>query len=127
MVLVVVLASLGRFDISHEAEHSFNQYIRFKSRDVCDDVIKAFNNKTIQANNEEHTIQIRFADTSEQKSLKQTTAAARQFRSAEYEYAVQARKNGWFGSGTEQYSPGGQENAGNNTDEFESYLGTNAK
>ena len=99
---------------------------RFKSRPDCEDVIIAFNNKTIQANGEDHTIQIRYADTQEQKGLKQTTAAARQFRSAEYEYAVQARRNGWFGGSTQQYSPESQENGGSSND-FENYLGTNAK
>lgn len=40
-------------------------------------------------NGEEHLIQIRFADTQDQKNLKQQTAAARQFRTAEYEFATQ--------------------------------------
>lgn len=50
-------------------------------------------------------VQIRYADTQEQKSLKQQTQAARQFRSAEYEWASQ------------NYRPG-------HPNEFEQYLGT---
>jgi hypothetical protein len=53
-------------------------------------VIKTFNNTTIKHNGEDLQMQIRYADTQEQKSLKQQTQAARQFRSAEYEYATQA-------------------------------------
>lgn len=50
--------------------------------------MKTFNNHTITSNGEELQIQIRYADTQEQKSLKQQTQAARQFRSAEYELAT---------------------------------------
>ena len=46
-------------------------------------------------NGEEHLIQIRYADTHEQKMLKQQTAAGRVFRAAEYEVGVaQARALG---------------------------------
>jgi len=92
-------------------------FARFQSRDDCEEVVRAFNNKTIEFNDEEHTIQIRYADTQEQKQLKQQTAAARQFRSAEYEYATQAHKSGWP-AGRQQY-PQADRN------EFENFLGTN--
>jgi hypothetical protein len=60
---------------------------RFESRDVCEEVMREFNNTPINKNNgEEHIIQIRYSDTHEQKMLKQQTAAARQFRAAEFEY-----------------------------------------
>lgn len=73
-------------------------FARFESRDVCDTIIKNFNNSAVsKAAGEEHIIQIRFADTAEQKMLKQRTAAARQFRTAEYEYGVQARNQGLLG------------------------------
>lgn len=86
----------------------------------CEEVIKSFNNKTITDNGEEHVIQIRYADTQEQKHLKHTTAAARQFRSAEYEYATQAHRQ-WLGSsGSQNGSQQGNRTAGN---EFETYLG----
>lgn len=63
-------------------------------------------------------IQIRYADTQEQKSLKQQTQAARQFRSAEYEYATQAWRQGrlpYAGSNTTD---------GQHSNEFDQYLGT---
>lgn len=59
----------------------------FESREVCEDIIRNFNNTTVsKPGGEEHTIQIRYSDTHEQKMLKQQTAAARQFRAAEFEY-----------------------------------------
>lgn len=49
--------------------------------------MKDFNNNPICKNGgEEHAIQIRYSDTHEQKMLKQQTAAARQFRAAEFEF-----------------------------------------
>lgn len=64
-------------------------------------------------------IQIRYADTQEQKSLKQQTQAARQFRSAEYEFATQAwRQNQLAFPGRTASSDAG------NSNEFEQYLGT---
>ncbi|KAI7293140.1 hypothetical protein KC315_g19377, partial [Hortaea werneckii] len=65
-------------------------------------------------------IQIRYADTQEQKSLKQQTQAARQFRSAEYEYATQAWRQGRLPhAGTAVHDS-------TNGNEFEQYLGTSA-
>lgn len=65
--------------------------LSFKNRDVCEAVIKTFNNKAVQkADGEEHCIQIRFADTPEQKALKAQTTAARQYRTAEYESQTQS-------------------------------------
>ncbi|KAH0266981.1 RNA-binding domain-containing protein, partial [Aureobasidium melanogenum] len=89
-------------------------FARFESRTVCEEVIKKFNNYKVNVAGEEYTIQIRFADTQEQKQLKQQTAAARQFRSAEYEYATQAHKAG--------YSSSRGSYASNN--EFETYMTT---
>lgn len=68
----------------------------FESRDVCDEIIKNFNNKSVSKNGgEEYLIQIRFSDTHEQKMLKQQTQAGRVFRAAEYEVGVaQARALG---------------------------------
>jgi hypothetical protein len=68
----------------------------FESRDICDQVIKEFNNTPVsKPGGEEHLIQIRFSDTHEQKMLKQQTAAGRVFRAAEYEVGVaQARALG---------------------------------
>jgi hypothetical protein len=68
----------------------------YETRDICDEVIKKFNNTPVsKPGGEEHLIQIRFSDTHEQKMLKQQTAAGRVFRAAEYEVGVaQARALG---------------------------------
>ena len=94
----------------------------FENRDACEDVIKTFNNRTIPTATEELQVQIRYADTQEQKSLKQQTQAARQFRSAEYEYATQAWRQGRLPyAGTTL-----NDNASAKGNEFEQYLGNNA-
>ncbi|OSS45011.1 hypothetical protein B5807_09365 [Epicoccum nigrum] len=71
-------------------------FARLESRDICEEVIKKFHNTPVsKPNGEEHLIQIRYADTHEQKMLKQQTAAGRVFRAAEYEVGVaQARALG---------------------------------
>src|SRR5215469_2884168 len=59
----------------------------FETHDVCEEVIKEFDGTPVcREGGEEHIIHIRFADTHDQKMLKQQTAAARQFRAAEFEY-----------------------------------------
>jgi len=92
---------------------------RFETRDVCEEVIKKFNNTPVsKPGGDEHLIQIRYSDTQEQKMLKQQTAAGRVFRAAEYEVGVaQARAQG----ATDRYltmSPT-EQNAAN---EFELFL-----
>jgi hypothetical protein len=82
----------------------------FETRDVCEEVIKTFNNTPVsKPGGEEHLIQIRYSDTHEQKMLKQQTAAGRIFRAAEYEEGVaQARASS---VGPDRYvamSPDGQ-------------------
>ena len=58
---------------------------------MCEGVIKNFNNKAIQkGDSEEYNVQIRYADTPEQKALKAQTTAARQYRTAEYESQTQS-------------------------------------
>lgn len=66
-------------------------WTRFESRDVCEEVIQQFNNFSVirDGDEDEYIIQIRYADTQEQKLLKQQTAAARQFRAAEFEFGCQ--------------------------------------
>ncbi|KAJ4351496.1 uncharacterized protein N0V89_006839 [Didymosphaeria variabile] len=68
-------------------------FARFETRDICEEVIKTFNNTPVaKPGGDEHLIQIRYSDTHEQKMLKQQTAAGRVFRAAEYEVGVaQAR------------------------------------
>jgi hypothetical protein len=98
-------------------------FCSFEGRDACEEVIKTFNNRTIPTATEELQVQIRYADTQEQKSLKQQTQAARQFRSAEYEYATQAWRQGrlpYAGTTLNDNAPAAKGN------EFEQYLGNNA-
>lgn len=117
------LASLGVLAMSPSAKSSQSLTRRhsFENRDACDEVIKTFNNTNIKSQGEDLQIQIRFADTQEQKSLKQQTQAARQFRSAEYEYATQAWRQGRlpYAGTTLNEQPG-------NSNEFEQYMGGNA-
>ena len=92
----------------------------FETRDICEEVIKTFNNTPVaKPGGEEHLIQIRYSDTHEQKMLKQQTAAGRVFRAAEYEVGVaQARA---LGTGPDRYlnmSPDSQGAA----NEFEIFL-----
>jgi hypothetical protein len=98
VAMVVVLASLGKFPLFLKACLSslLTLLPRFESRDVCDDIIKTFNNTVVKKpNGDDHIIQIRFSDTHEQKLLKQQTAAARQFRAQEFEFGCQeAIRNG---------------------------------
>lgn len=99
----------------------------FENRDACEEVIKTFNNHTIKTDAEELQVQIRYADTQEQKSLKQQTQAARQFRSAEYEYATQAWRQGRLPyAGTTLNDNASTNTASTNGNEFEQYLGTSA-
>ncbi|KAK5117391.1 hypothetical protein LTR62_006009 [Meristemomyces frigidus] len=93
-------------------------FARFDSRESCEEVIRTFNNHPIKCSDEDLQIQIRYADTQEQKSLKQQTQAARQFRSAEYEYATQAWRQGRlpYAGTTLHHTPTGNE--------FDQYLGT---
>lgn len=66
-------------------------------------------------------VQIRYADTQEQRSLKQRIRAARQFRSAEYCYVTQAwRQASSF--------PGGpkDDQSGTRSNDFEKYPGNDA-
>ena len=66
-------------------------FARFANHDVCEQVIRDYNNHSVvKGNGEAHSIQIRYADTPEQKALKQQTTAARQYRSAEYESQTQS-------------------------------------
>lgn len=73
----------------------YANFYSFETREICDEVIRDYNNKPVSKGGEEHLIQIRFSDTHEQKLLKQQTAAGRVFRAAEYEVGVaQARALG---------------------------------
>lgn len=73
---------------------------------------------------EEHIIQIRYADTHEQKMLKQQTAAARQFRAAEFEYGcLQAGRGSLLHSAERLHSasPATTDHTGT-TNDFEQFM-----
>ena len=56
-------------------------FARFEDRAACTAVVTEFNNKAVQAGGEEYVINIRYADSPEQKTLKQAVSSARAFRS----------------------------------------------
>jgi len=90
----------------------------FESRNACEEVIKTFNNTPIAKNpGEEHLVQIRYADTQDQKQLKQQTTLARQYRTAEYEQQTQARGS-FYNARLNGVSVDGPASDG----DFESYL-----
>lgn len=97
--------------------------VSFETRDVCEQVIRQFNNQPISRpgqGGEEHLIQIRYSDTHEQKILKQQTAAGRQFRAQEYEVGV-AQARGTMGDS--RFLPHTQRP---NPNEFETFLQNSA-
>jgi hypothetical protein len=98
VVTAVVLDLLGKLSPTSKSLGNHLTLPSFESRDVCEQVIKELNNTVIaKAGGEEHIMQIRYADTHEQKMLKQQTAAARQFRAAEFEVGcIQAGRNGFL-------------------------------
>jgi hypothetical protein len=59
---------------------------RFKTPEICREVIENFNGKSI--GNKDNVLSIRFADTPDQKKLKTETAAKRQFKAHEYNISV---------------------------------------
>jgi len=63
-------------------------FARFDSRETCERVIAAYHNSAVTQDGETTLIQIRFADSGEQKSLKATTNQARVWRAHEYESVV---------------------------------------
>ena len=87
-VLAVALASLGK--LRHSLFRVFLLLIidSFETTDICEQIIVAFNNKVIGDGKDATTLQIRYADTEEQKKLKTYTAIKRQFKADEYNEAV---------------------------------------
>lgn len=61
---------------------------RFETTEICEQIIATFNNKVIGDGKDATTLQIRYADTEEQKKLKTYTAIKRQFKADEYNEAV---------------------------------------
>jgi hypothetical protein len=124
-VMVVESVSLGK-NSCLMCSHSLTLG-SFESREMCEEVIKKFNNTMVsKPGGEEYTIQIRYSDTHEQKLLKQQTAAARSFRAAEFEYGcIQAHRLGLLPSGSAERLSTLVANSANgmtNGNDFESYL-----
>ncbi|KAL1303545.1 hypothetical protein AAFC00_006917 [Neodothiora populina] len=64
-------------------------FARFEDRKTCTAVVTEFNNKAVKVGGDEYIINIRYADSPEQKTLKQQVSSARAFRSQEYMAATQ--------------------------------------
>ena len=118
--MAAVLGLHGTYTLPCQPLGSYTKDCSFETRDACEEVIRAFNNHSIDSAGEELQIQIRYADTQEQKSLKQQTQAARQFRSAEYEYATHELRQGRLPFAGHTTHDTQQVN------EFDQYLGTTA-
>lgn len=67
---------------------------RFVDRETCERVLAEFQGKVLEKDGKTYAIAIRFADSTEQKQLKQQTNAARTWRSAEYHSVTQFANNG---------------------------------
>ncbi|KAL9102957.1 MAG: hypothetical protein Q9163_001944 [Psora crenata] len=63
-------------------------FARFETPEICEEIIEAFNNRQVGEDKDATVIQIRYADTEEQKKLKQFTAVKRQFKTDEYNEVV---------------------------------------
>lgn len=88
-----------------------NSCIRFRTPEICQQIIDAFNNKTIGEGKMATTLQLRYADTEEQKKLKTFTAEKRQFKTNEYNEVVYGPNSPWrrfyspVSASTSYYSP----------------------
>lgn len=60
----------------------------FETPEICEKVIASFHGKTIGEGKNASVLQLRYADTKEQKLLKMETAERRQFKANEYNIAV---------------------------------------
>ena len=65
-----------------------SQRSSFESPEICEQVIRTFNNMTVGEGKHATELQIRYADTEKQKQLKTCTAERRQFKTNEYNEAV---------------------------------------
>ena len=64
---------------------------RFETPDICQKIINEFHGKQIGEGDNCKTLQIRFADTEDQKKLKTSTAERRQYKASEYSHGVAFR------------------------------------
>ncbi|KAK3174545.1 hypothetical protein OEA41_001791 [Lepraria neglecta] len=70
-------------------------FARFQTPEICQQIIDAFNNKTLGEGKMATTLQIRYADTEEQKKLKTYTAEKRLFKTNEYNEIVYGPGSPW--------------------------------
>ena len=61
---------------------------RFKTPEICEKVIESFHGKQVGEGKDSTILQLRYADTDQQKTLKMETAQRRQFKANEYNVAV---------------------------------------
>ena len=87
MVLVAVLALHGRMHLNWE-KPSVLKLSRFETPTICEEIINTFNNRPFGEGSDVTVLQIRYADTEEQKQLKAFTAIKRQFKADEYNEAA---------------------------------------
>lgn len=65
-----------------------NNMHRFETPEICQKIINEFHGKLIGEGENCKTLQIRFADTEDQKKLKTSTAERRQYKASEYSHGV---------------------------------------
>lgn len=63
-------------------------FSRFKTPEICEKVIESFHGKQVGEGKDCTILQLRYADTDQQKTLKMETAQRRQFKANEYNVAV---------------------------------------
>ena len=66
---------------------------RFETPEICQKIINEFHGKQIGEGDNSRTLQIRFADTEDQKKLKTSTAERRQYKASEYSHGVAWRNS----------------------------------
>ena len=113
MVSAVALASLGEYHTAGASSfvgYCANFRYSFQSPEICQEIIDKLNNKEIGEGKLATTLQIRYADTEEQKTLKKYTAEKRQFKTKEYNEAAYGPGSPWrfyspMSTSTSSYSP----------------------
>ena len=77
------------------ASTTANMRLSFQTPEICQQIIDAFNNKTLGEDKMATTLQIRYADTEEQRKLKTYTAEKRLFKTNEYNEVVYGPGSPW--------------------------------
>ena len=61
---------------------------RFETPEICQKIVNEFHGKQVGEGDDSKALQIRFADTEDQKKLKTSTAERRQYKASEYSHGV---------------------------------------